>query len=744
MFSVTTSLTITLLSGFAIAEAHFWHPLGVFVVLAGAAAVLHGTALVRTRGMATDRRRSLAEVRERVRGAAPALVASVVGLVLVVGSCLTHHGSYAGFAGMFSRIGPWWYAGIVFLVVGVVAAGAAGARWVAGFCVVVFVTALALTPALLYDYPTVTSAARHVGVAQVIRQIGGVDPAQGIYHRWPALFAGSATIWDVGDVTNPLSWARWWPVLVNPVAALGVRALAERILVATRIGPVSPYRLWLGAAVFAVANVLGNAYFSPQSTCFVLALVVLVLAVPTTSSATGRGKALRLTGLTVVALAITVTHQLTPYLILPALFVLIVFRLIRPWYVLLLVGVPAVGWALANFSILSQFINLGALGKATANAAPPSHGGDLGYRGLTDFAIYSPMTLFLVIGAAATFIALRYRGRLRWALLACAASPAALFAGNNYGNEALFRAALFSLPWIVTLLVSGRWQLRARLPVFGAALLVGAAVFALGTDGLDWYRVIRPGTVQAVQKFELDAPAKSVVLMTGSGNAVPGRLTARSSRDLYVARDTLHVLPKSVHYNGANDVYSMTRALTRRRQTVGVLRPRDDVDRCLRRPVRNPALPGLPRDAPGDADQPLLEAGVPQRVGDAVPARRAGVPGRHTSGGRPMSESVAYLILAHADAEHVRRLVAAVHPAPVVLHCDRRTDDAVYDGDARGSGHGHPGPSASHAVGELGRRGGRARRPPGGPDGDRVRPRRDPAGQRLSAAEQRRHRTCAR
>ena len=564
LFSVTTSLTITLLSGFAIAEAHFWHPLGVFVVLAGAAAVLHGTALVRTRGLATDRRWSFAEVRQRVRSAAPALVASVVGLVLVIGSCLAHHGSYAGFAGMFSRIGPWWYAGIVLLVVGVVAAGAAGARWVAGFCVVVFVTALALTPALLYDYPTVTSAARHVGVAQVIRQIGGVDPAQGIYHRWPALFAGSATIWDVGDVTNPLSWSRWWPVLVNPVAALGVRALAERILVATRIGPVSGYRLWLGAAVFAVANVLGNAYFSPQSTCFVLALVVLVLAVPTTSSATGRGKVLRLTGLTVVALAITVTHQLTPYLILPALFVLIVFRLIRPWYVLLLVGVPAVGWALANLSILGQFINLGALGKATSNAAPPSHGGDLGYRGLTDFAIYSPMTLFLVIGAAATFIALRHRGRLRWALLACAASPAALFAGNNYGNEALFRAALFSLPWLVTLLVSGRWRLRARLPAFGAALLIGAAVFSLGTDGMDWYRVIRPGTVQAVQKFELEAPAKSVVLMTGSGNAIPGRLTARSPRVDYVARDTLHVLPKSVHYNGANDVYSMTRALTRR------------------------------------------------------------------------------------------------------------------------------------------------------------------------------------
>ena len=535
----------------------------MFVVLTVAAVVLYGVALARMRDRDAVDRRTFSEVMARVHGAIPALATSVLGLVLVVGSCLAHQGSYAGFAGMFSRVGPWWYAGVALVVVGVAAAGAAGARWAAGFCVVVFVTALALTPAVLYEYPTVTSAARHVGVAQVIAQIGGVDTAQGIYHRWPALFAGSATIWDVGNVTNPLSWARWWPVLVNPVAALGVRALAERILVATRVGPVSAYRLWIGAAVFGIANVLGNAYFSPQSTCFVLALVVLALAIPTESSATGRGKALRLTGLTVVAFAITVTHQLTPYLILPALLVLVVFRLIRPWYVLLLVGVPAVGWALVNFSILGQFINLDAIGKATANASPPSHGGTLGYRGLTDFAIYSPMTLFLIIGAAATFIALRYRGRLRWALLACAASPTLLFAGNNYGNEALFRAALFSLPWIVTLLVSGRWQLRARLPLLGVALLVGAGVFCLGTDGMDWYRVIRPGTVQAVEKFELHAPAKSVVLMTGSGNAIPGRLTARSPRVDYVARDTLHDLPKPVHYHAADDVYSMTRTLTR-------------------------------------------------------------------------------------------------------------------------------------------------------------------------------------
>ncbi len=88
--------------------------------------------------------------------------------------------------------------------------------------------------------------------------------------------------------------------------------------------------------------------------------------------------------------------------------------------------------------------------------------------------------------------------------------------------------------------MSGWWQLRVWLLLLGVALLVGAGVFCLGTDGMDWYCVIWLGTVQAVEKFELHASAKSVVLMTGSGNAILGCLTARSLRVDYVARDTLH------------------------------------------------------------------------------------------------------------------------------------------------------------------------------------------------------------
>lgn len=36
------------------------------------------------------------------------------------------------------------------------------------------------------------------------------------------------------------------------------------------------------------------------------------------------------------------------------------------------------------------------------------------------------------------------------------------------------------------------------------------------------------------------------------------------------------------------------------------------------------------------------------------------------------------VVLAHDDAPHVRRLIAALEPFPVVLHCDSRTPDPVY------------------------------------------------------------------
>ena len=39
---------------------------------------------------------------------------------------------------------------------------------------------------------------------------------------------------------------------------------------------------------------------------------------------------------------------------------------------------------------------------------------------------------------------------------------------------------------------------------------------------------------------------------------------------------------------------------------------------------------------------------------------------------------LAAVVLAHADAAQVKRLVAALEDTPIVLHCDARTEDAVY------------------------------------------------------------------
>ncbi len=574
LFSIAGSMVTTILTGFVLGETHWWYPTAAFVVLAAISMGLHGYALVSRRwkveaGRHASSRISVGDALARVRGAAVPVLVSGAGLAALIWACETHAGSYASYGGALARVGPVWYAGLALLVIAVpLSVRTIAARRVTGLTVTTLATALALTPALLYKYPTVTSAARHVGVAEVMRHIGGVDHSGGIYHAWPGLFAGSGMMWDVGDVTNPLSWARWFPVLIGPASAIGVYLLARRVAV-TRTGAVPDHRLWLGAAVFAVTNILGNAYFSPQSTCFVLAVAVLVLAIPTERSLTGRGKLLRITGLTVASFAVTITHQLTPYLVVLALFVLVVFKLVRPWYIVLLTGVPAIAWALINIKVLGQFINLGSIGNAAANAAPPNHGGDLGYRTLTKVAIYSPLLLFICVGAAALIAAIRLRNRLGWAVLACAVSPALLFFGNAYGNEAIFRVSLFSLPWLCLLLVLKPMRVRASGTAITAFLLAAAAVFSIGTYGLDWYRVIRPTTVTAIEKYEQTAPAGSIVLIPGSANAIPGRLTDRSPDVQYVPRDMLKILPVSRGYNPVADVRKMSEKLAGAAQQVG-------------------------------------------------------------------------------------------------------------------------------------------------------------------------------
>src|SRR3954454_16524877 len=47
-------------------------------------------------------------------------------------------------------------------------------------------------------------------------------------------------------------------------------------------------------------------------------------------------------------------------------------------------------------------------------------------------------------------------------------------------------------------------------------------------------------------------------------------------------------------------------------------------------------------------------------------------------GAAPGDVSLACVVLAHTDPEQVRRLVTALAPFPVFLHCDARTPDDVF------------------------------------------------------------------
>jgi hypothetical protein len=93
----------------------------------------------------------------------------------------------------------------------------------------------------------------------------------------------------------------------------------------------------------------------------------------------------------------------------------------------------------------------------------------------------------------------------------------------------------------------------------GAALVGLFAVNAYGQTGLDWARVVRPDTVAALRQFEEKAPAHAALLVMGTGNAVPSRISDRYADVQYLSRESLDDYPDvTAAYDPAKDVAQLT------------------------------------------------------------------------------------------------------------------------------------------------------------------------------------------
>ncbi|WP_065964698.1 glycosyltransferase [Curtobacterium sp. UCD-KPL2560] len=593
LFSVTTSIVATIAIGYTMATVGVWVPAVPFaVVVVLTAAIVAGTVLrdaqdlhrvLLARSVAGRAGRTVRSWWGTWTTTRSVTVASVVGVGIVVVAALTHVGDPVP-AGLFGSLGIGLPVGLAVLVAAAVVALVRGRG--AAVPVVALGGVVQLAQAITYGMPTVTAAARHIGVLEYIRQFGRTNPAADIFQTWSGLFAGGAWVADVGGIVNAMTIAAWVPVLLAFATTLGIGVLAANWLPGTR-------RPWVAALLTAMTGSLNTTYFSPQSTGILLSVVVLVLATGPLRRVTVTGRdgtpvsalrpravtASRVVGIALISVVLAVTHQISPYLTVAALVTLLVFKLTKPWWLPVVVLVPAVVFAVLNGSVLDRFLSLAAVGRVLDNVQPPSHDMTVLPKPLvTRLAFDVPAAALVLLGIAAVVTVLVRRDRLHWGMLAAAASPISLLVATNYGQEGIFRVVLFATPWIAVLAAAlpgpssrfagvDRVLRRAARPVgvrfaaVGAAVALLVAVGAFGQTALDWNRVMTRSQSEATQLYDRTAPKGSVMLLTGSANAVPSNTGARYFDVGYLSREALGPYPSDTDYDAQQDVSDLTRRL---------------------------------------------------------------------------------------------------------------------------------------------------------------------------------------
>ena len=276
-------------------------------------------------------------------------------------------------------------------------------------------------------------------------------------------------------------------------------------------------------------------------------------------------------------------------------------------------------------------------------------------------------------------------------VLVLALIPGSLLLVQGYGGEGIYRVYVFMCLWLAFL---GAGLLAAARPERGwarYALAAGSVVAVLAmitaTFGQERSDRITPQEVAAATWFETATPSGSII--TYLTNNYPSPITARYSQhftgdgkwggevtgdERFAQRElTAQDVPAGGPVAGRPRRPGSAR-LPRARPQPGGVRQQLRV-RATRRgdPLRVAAGPGpdpLPGRLPGSGR--LHPAGPAGRDSHVVTASDP------TLSGPAEPASLACVIMAHADPVHVRRLVDALDPFPVYLHCDARTPEPVF------------------------------------------------------------------
>lgn len=502
--TILTSLAILTAGSMGMLALRQWAPGPTFAAVAAVSVLLH----------LLGARRAWYDIgpttptglgRGRRPGRSPATALAGVGAALCLIAALTHRHLEPDFGGFLPQIGPVWFLGLAAVLAALAWAKDDAEEHIA-VPVVALMLVLTLTPALVYGMPRSQSAAKHVDLIQQIRTLHQLGSTLDIYRDWRGFFAAAAWLCDIAGIRDPMVLATYWPPLLGVFRLAALRYLFGQIL------PDS-YRCWVAVTLALLADSIGADYFSPQSVGFVIGIVVFGIALD--GAAPRSGVAFRLPLLLVAGMLLAVSHQLSPYIVGGALVLLVVCRQVRPWWTLLMVLGPAAIWAFAHRAALSGRISLGQLLQPD-NFRPPQ---TTASTGLSRLPIVTATVDALVLGIlivgvfALVGLALHHRQFRLWAVACCPAVGLACIAVTPYGQEGIFRAALFGLPWLALLggyAVGHHRRAGLHLPLL-ATIAVLTTTFLTASFGLDGFTVIRASDVAAFQYFHAQGGAHPLV-----------------------------------------------------------------------------------------------------------------------------------------------------------------------------------------------------------------------------------------
>jgi hypothetical protein len=510
-----TGLVLWVLPSVAMVATGQWHPAVLFAVFVLLSVPVH--LLVVRRALAEGAGARVVQWASSVRPTGwrpgPAEVLAGVGALLCLVAVLTHRHLTAGLGGYPTQIGAAWIVGLVLVLVSFVAARRRP-EWVMAASALLLLLVLTLTPALVYDGPRSQSALKHVDLVEQIRATGSIHASVTIYDAYDGFFAGMAWLADVTGIQDSLRLAVFWPPLLGLLRLVALRVLAGQLLTGT-------YQRWVAVVLAVLADSIGADYFSPQSVGFVLGLVAFGLALTP-----GRAPARHLL-LLALGCTLAVTHQLSPFVVAGVVGVLTVFRQVRPWWTTALLLVPALAWAGLHWETISGFLYTDALGSVS-NFRPPETTEAAGLERLpiVTLSVVGLLVGILLLGGLAFVTLVLHRRDLRsWALACSPAVGLVLVAANPYGQEGIFRAALFGIPWLAVLAArrfSDGPSVRSRLSLLVVSLVLTAG-FLLSSSGLDALTVTRVSDVAAVRTMAESSGDDYVLVGLGTGD-LPGTL----------------------------------------------------------------------------------------------------------------------------------------------------------------------------------------------------------------------------